>query len=80
MTDDLGEDGFSGGVFGDGPEDIRVESRVLMDAEVFGDIEIWPAEFLHYRHERQVGNVLHGRKNEGGGLGKGHWRVRSGFY
>lgn len=69
VADELGDDGALGGIFGDGAEDVGIESGMDVDAEIFGDVEVRSAAFGNRLHEGEVGNVLHGSEEKGGAMG-----------
>lgn len=64
-ADQLGEDRFARLIFRDGSEQIGVEIRVRVDAEVFSNEPVGRTAPGDDPHERQVGDVLHRSKHQG---------------
>ena len=66
LPDHLGEDGFPGRILIDAAQDVGFQTRVLVNPEIFRDVDVGPPESFHNPHERQVSHVLHGREEEQG--------------
>ncbi len=68
VADHLRDDGFTGGIFGDGIENPFFRPRIAMDAKIFRPINFRPAVAVNDAHELQRRHVLHRRE-------RGEWRI-----
>ena len=69
MADHLREDGSASLVFPDRAEDVGLDLRIRVDAEILGHEPVRPAAPGDDAHERQVRHVLHRGEDEGGSAG-----------
>ncbi len=77
LADHLGDDRLAVGILVDGAEDVLLGPGIVVDAKIFGVIEIGSApEAAKHAPEIKIGDVLHGREDQQravGGEGE-HWR------
>jgi len=64
LADHLGDEGASGGIPGDGAEDVGIEDGVNVNAEVFGDVNVGPAEGGDDPKKGEIRHVLHRREKK----------------
>lgn len=66
VADHLRDERAAGGVLRDGGEDLRIESRVGQNPEVFGEVKVRVSVAADQAHEREVRDILHQREGEDG--------------
>ena len=68
VADHLRDDRPAGRILRDGGEDLRIESRLGQDPEIFGEINVGVSVAADQAHERQVRDILHRREGEDGSV------------
>jgi uncharacterized protein YciU (UPF0263 family) len=64
LANHLRDEGATGGVLGDGAEDVGIEMGVDVDAEVLGDVNIGSSKGCDDPEKGEVRHVLHGREKK----------------